>query len=213
MRLIVVDIILKTITPATNFDLLTLDEAKTLLNISSSSEDAELSLQITTFSDVVATKCNRVFARETMRETVRCLQPNRYFVSHYPIATEADVTSVESPRGSVINPSAYEIELGSGKIEFITSGQSEPIVVTYTGGYSLPGSAPAALKQAVVILMREERMLVQQSAVAGVRALTHKESRVVFFDPNAAIARQSNVKTVNISAVDALLTSYTRIQC
>src|SRR5215475_13912021 len=102
-RKAMVDIILKTLEPADNFDLLTLEEAKLMLGVTETDEDASIQLLITTYSDVVATLCNRVFAKETMRETVRCLQPNRYFVSHYPIADESDVTSVECPRGTVLD--------------------------------------------------------------------------------------------------------------
>ena len=37
--------------------------------------------------------------------------------------------------------------------------QSEPIVVTYTGGYTLPDKAPPALKQATEIMVLEGRAL------------------------------------------------------
>jgi hypothetical protein len=209
-----VDIILKTLEPADNFDLLTLDEAKLLLNITDDDEDASIQMLITTYSDVVATLCNRVFAKETMRETIRCLQPNRYFVSHYPIADEADVASVECPRGTVLDPSTYEIELKSGKIELFSS-RSEPIVVTYTGGYDLPEEAPPALKQATLIFIRDERIAAMRAQTAGIRALTHKESRVVFFDPNAIALKAAGLKTGEwqSTAANNLLMHYVRILC
>jgi hypothetical protein len=209
-----VDIILKTLEAADTYDLLTLDEAKLLLGVTETDEDASIQMLITTYSDVVATLCNRVFAKETMRETVRCLQPNRYFVSHYPIADESDVTSVECPRGTVLDPSTYEIELKSGKIEFY-GGQSEPIVVTYTGGYELPDEAPPALKQATLIFIREERMAAMRAQTAGIRALTHKESRVVFFDPNAVALKAAATKGADwqSTAANSLLMHYVRIGC
>jgi len=208
-----VDIILKTLTPATNFNLLTLDELKTSLDIdlTDTSEDASLQQMITTFSDIVARTCNRVFASEKMRETVRCLQPNRYFVSHYPIKQETDIESIETPRGSTITTSNYEVELKSGKIELM-SGQSEPIVVTYTGGYILPAEAPPALKQATILLIREERMLAMRASTAGIRGLTHKESRVIFFDPAAAAkAGAGGGWSSQLSAANNLLMHYVRI--
>jgi hypothetical protein len=208
-----VDIILKTLTPAQNFNLLTLDEAKLMLGVITTAEDASITLLIETFSDVVATLCNRVFAKETMQETVRCLQPNRYFVSHYPLAAESDVSSVECPRGTVLDPSTYEIELKSGKIEFY-GGQSEPILVTYTGGYLLPDEAPPAVKQATLILIREERMAALRAQTAGIRSLVHKDSRVVFFDPNALAIKMASSKGADWqnSPAGSLLMHYTRLQ-
>lgn len=185
-----VDIILKVLTPATTHDLLTLEELKVMLGIADTdtSQDAMLATYITQLSEVIARECNRVFAKEKMRETVRCLQPNRYFVSHWPLKEE-DIESVETPRGTTFDPDTYEVEEESGKIEFITSGQVEPIVVTYTGGYDLPDEAPAALKSACEILVREMRTWVSRQATSGIRSLTHKDARVMFFDVNAAMAK------------------------
>jgi hypothetical protein len=210
----VVDIIVKVLDPATNKDLLTLDEAKTMLGITTSTPalDAELQAQITVFSDVIATTCNRTFAKETVRETIRELQPNRYFLTHYPIEDETDITSVQTPRGSTVDPSTYEIELASGKVELITSGQSEPIVIEYTGGYDLPDEAPPALKQCCLMAIREERMLSLRSDTAGIRAMTHKESRVVFYDPLAILNRPGGAFGTMLGAANNLLMHYVRIQ-
>jgi hypothetical protein len=180
-----VDIILKVLTPAASIDLLSLEELKIMLGIpdTDTSQDAQLQTYITQYSDIIARECNRVFAQEAMRETVRCLQPNRYFVSHWPVKEDA-ITSIETPRGEVIDPASYEVEEGSGKIEFMVS-QDEPIVVTYTGGYLLPDEAPPALKAACEILVRQGRIWAQRAAVSGIRSLSHKDARVQFFDVNA----------------------------
>jgi hypothetical protein len=211
-----VDIILKVITPASSIDLLGLDELKVMLGIADTdtTQDAQLQTYITQYSDIIAKECNRVFAKEEMRETVRCLQPNRYFVSHWPLK-EADVESVETPRGSIIDPTAYEVEEGSGKIEFVNGGQAgEPIVVTYTGGYELPDEAPPALKAACEILIREARMWAQRAAVSGIRSLGHKEARVQFFDVAATMAKQGGAGPVTAinEAVKGLLYHYMRFQ-
>jgi hypothetical protein len=124
-----------------------------------------------------------------MLETVRCLQPNRYYVSHWPVL-ESDITSIETPRGAIVDPSTYEVEQESGKIEFISSGQSEPIVVTYSGGYALPDEAPPALKAACVLCIREARTYALRQATLGIRSISHKDSRVMYFDPNAALGRK-----------------------
>jgi hypothetical protein len=208
----VVDIIVKVLTPADTYDLLSLDELKTGLGIqlTDTTQDAQLQQLITTYSDVIATTCNRVFAKETVQETVRELQPDRYFLTHYPLSDETDVESVETPRGTVVDPSTYEIELGSGKVELVTSGQSEPIVFTYTGGYALPDEAPPALKQACILAIRQERMLANWFNYGGIRALTHKESRVVYYDPMMMLKSlgMGGVATVN----NNLLMHYVRIQ-
>ena len=114
-----VDIIIKTITPAESQDLMTLDELKTKLGITVSTpdQDATLSALITAYSDVIATLCNRVFGKETVMETWRGLDSNRLFLSHYPIDVETDVTDVDCPRGTTLDPSGYEIELKSGKVK------------------------------------------------------------------------------------------------
>ena len=176
-------------------------------------QDAQLQTYITQYSDIISKECNRVFAKEEMKETVRCLQPNRYFVSHWPLK-EDDVASIETPRGSTIDPATYEIEEESGKIEFISSGQVEPIVVTYTGGYDLPDEAPPALKAACEILIREARMWAQRAAVSGIRSLSHKEARVQFFDVAATMAKQGGTGPVTAinEAVKGLLYHYMRFQ-
>jgi hypothetical protein len=147
-----------------------------------------------------------------VQETVRELQPNHYFLTHYPIAIETDVTSVETPRGSVVDPSTYEIELPSGKVELISSGQSEPIVFKYTGGYLLPDEAPPALKQAAIMAIRQERMIARWFNVGGVRALTHKESRVVYYDPMQMLGKQLGLMGGIATATNNLLMHYVRIQ-
>jgi pyridoxine 5'-phosphate synthase PdxJ len=84
--------------------------------------------------------------------------------------------------------------------------------VTYTGGYELPDEAPPALKQALTLTLREERRHAQIASVAGMRSLAHKESRVNFFDPNAAIAKLGASGSAVPEPVKNLLMHYIRIQ-
>ena len=70
------DVIVKILTPADTFDLLTPDQARLGLQLPAgdpTSSDEYLSQLITINSDIVSTLCNRVFAREEVRETWRCL--------------------------------------------------------------------------------------------------------------------------------------------
>jgi hypothetical protein len=83
--------------------------------------------------------------------------------------------------------------------------------VTYTGGFDLPTEAPLPLKQATAILIGERRMNNQTQQVAGIRQITHKSSRIVFFDPNASAAKQSGSKSPGVQAAEALLKQYMRL--
>jgi len=189
-----VDTILKVLTPATSNDLTTLADMKVMMGLqpTDTTEDAQLQIYITQMSMMIARECNRpesTFGYMELRETVRCLQPNRYYTGQWPIK-EDEVESIETPRGSVIDPSTYEIEESSGKIEFY-GGQTEPIVVTYWGGYALPDDAPPDLTAICQMCVRYFRTYAMRQAVSGIRQISHKESRVSYFDPNAAIGKQA----------------------
>jgi len=212
------DITIKVITPADNYDLASLDEMKTMLGIAAGStdQDAQLALWITQYSDVIATLCNRVFAYETLTETWRGdlppydTQNGRVFLTHYPVKDE-DLT-LATGSGSTIDPASYELENRSGKLQFFGSW-AEPIRITYSGGYNLPDEAPAALKQALAILVGEARVYVQRQLTSGIRSISHRESRVQFFDVNAVIAKLAGGAGPlgqASSSVNALLYKYIR---
>jgi hypothetical protein len=213
---------IKVITPATNFDLLTLDEAKLLLGLSptDASHDQQITMMITIFSQTIAEYCHRVFARETVTETWREEINGRLFLSHWPVK-ETDIQTVSAGTDpTVLDVSQYELEEASGKLSFVTNpGGTQstpwdwPTVVTYTGGFDLPAEAPMPLKQATTLLIMEARMRLQQAQVAGIRSISHKESRIMFFDPNALLAKILSAHTVGLNpAVDALLKRYIRVE-
>jgi hypothetical protein len=208
------DIWVKVLQPAESYDLLTLDELKLILNIPSTdiSEDDQLKQWISHYSDIVATMCNRVFAKETVAETWRGdsmpFDCPRLFLTHYPVADD-DLETVESPRGSILDPASYEIENGSGKMR-IDGAWSEPITVTYSGGYVLPDEAPPALKQATGLLIQGAREQMTQAAVSGIKSIAHRESRVQFMDTNAASKSDSGALAQAGETVNALLYKYMR---
>ena len=111
-----------TVTPATQFDILTLAECKLALGITTSTpdQDAQLQFMISTQSAVCAEYCNRTFAYEEMLETWRSdltISANRIFLSHWPVKA-ADLTMVSAPRGTVLQLTTdYELEEKSGKVE------------------------------------------------------------------------------------------------
>lgn len=211
------DVTVKILTPATTSDLLTLAEAKLLLGIApnDNSQDTLLAMQISAYSEAVAELCNRTFGRERVTEIWR-EHNGRIYLTHWPIK-EADVESVESGNTLLLDDE-YEIEEESGKVSNVALGGPmslpwvAPATITYTGGFNLPAEAPLPLKQATALLIRGERQHMQQSTVAGIRMIAHKEKRVMFYDPNAAAAKQTNaMSSPAFVAAKALLGKYTRI--
>ena len=205
------DIWVKVLTPATSYALLTVDELKAILNVplTDTSEDAQLQMLIDQYSDVVATMCNRVFAYETVEETWRCSDSPRVFLTRYPVA-DADLVSVESPRGSILDPTIYELENASGKLR-IEGAWSEPVTVTYSGGYSLPDAAPPALKAATGMLIQAARG--QARMTSGLRSVMHGDTRVQYFDPvqmfgKAGLAAPLQTAT---DTIESMLYKYMRI--
>jgi len=202
------DISVKVLEPADSYDLCSLDEIKTMLGISLSdtSEDALLATWITQYSDVIATICRRTFAKEKVLETWRGdtmpfdTDNGRMFLTHYPVA-DADIESA-----------GYELENASGKLQFFNAQWSEPIRVTYTGGYDLPDEAPPALKQALTLLVNNARIWQSRSLTSGVRSISHRESRVQFFDVNRAVAKMGGAGPIGMAneMVNSLLTAYIR---
>jgi hypothetical protein len=226
----VADIITHIITPAPNYDLLSLSELKLMLGIADTdtTQDAQLQMMISRYSDVVSVKCNRIFAYETLSETWSGLNDacNRIFLSHWPtIAT--DIQSVESPLGTVLDPSQYELEELSGKLEFIANNAnayvgygsriapSQPLKVTYSGGFNLPSDprpSLLALKQATEIMIWEQRLFNSIMTMGGVRMVGHKEARVNFYDPFQLLGKIWGGGPPSANAVDALLMHYVRLQ-
>ena len=144
------------------------------------------------YSDVVATMCNRVFAYEKVEETWRGDLPPfdapRLFLTHYPVA-DADIASVELPRGSVLDPANYELENASGKLR-IDGAWAEPVTVTYSGGYDLPEEAPPALKAATGLLIQAARLQARMNATSGIRSIAHRELRAAVLRSAASARRQ-----------------------
>ena len=213
------DISVKVLEPADSYDLCSLDEIKTMLGISLSdtSEDALLAMWITQYSDVIATICRRTFAKEKVLETWRGdtmpfdTDNGRMFLTHYPVA-DADIESVTAPDGSAIDSTGYELENASGKLQFFNAQWSEPILVTYTGGYDLPDEAPPALKQALGMLVQLARVWQSRGMTAGVRSISHRESRVQFFDIFSEMSKMGGPGPMGAAAsmINSLLYKYTR---
>jgi hypothetical protein len=184
------DRIITVITPATNFDLMTLNEAKLFggIALTDTTDDEQTQLFLDINSATIMRMCNRILARQEVREEWRELNGGcRIFPSHWPIQP-GDIETIESPIGTVLDPSAYELEPESGKVELMSGGLAcpwiEPVAITYWGGYNLPEDAPLPLKRAVAMLNLQSKLLSSMGTIAGIRTLSHKEARVQFHDPS-----------------------------
>ena len=220
------DIVTDVIDPALTQDLISLADAKLMLGIDTAdtTQDAQLQLLISQNSASIATLCDRVFGREKVRETWRCVGPvccpdgaARIYLLHYPAAL-ADIESVETPEGTIIDPADWDLDSRSGKLT-VFGGYSEQIVVTYTGGYVLPDEAPLDLQQLAGLMVRSFRTEAAKEATvgSGVRLLAHKESRVMYYSPrdmaSASSVSGSGGGTAADKALERVLQHYKRIWC
>lgn len=191
---------------------------KDLLGIvdTDTSQDELIQSQISQMSDAISVVCNRVFAKEKVTETWRELDSRRVYLSHWP-TKEEDIETVFCPRSNGTPSLAYpdndpgwELEEQSGKLSLF-AGQVEPISVTYTGGYDLPDEAPPALKAACEIMVRSYRIWNVRQATSGIRSISHKDARVMFFDPNALLKQAGATPLASVGAtVKDLLYHYMR---
>jgi len=191
------------------YDLLTLEEAKIFLNITDTSKDAQIQMWITGQSALIAEMCNRVFAYEKVREIWYCMASNSLYLTRWPVKA-ADIESV-SENGVPTDPSSYDLEERKGHL-LKPTGWVVPIEIVYSGGYKLPDEAPADLKYACALLVQEARAQSLIAQVSGVRMLSHKSARVMFYDPNRAISRQAGTLGGSPAqqAARSLLSNYTR---
>lgn len=204
------------VVPATTQDLLTLDEAKTLLGMSTAdtSRDAQLQMQISIASATIAEMANRCFGEQTVIETWRDFNgEGRLFLSQWPIVDPTGITEVTEDGVERIADIDYDLEGQSGKLDLLRQW-NEPAIVHYTGGYKLPDEAPLPLKYAALVLVRQEKIYNQQAQVAGMRQLRHKEAQVSFYDPNALAIKAMGAagQTPGQQQAMALIQQYMRIE-
>jgi hypothetical protein len=207
---------IEVIVPAASIDLMSLDELKIALNITATVSDALLAGIITRVSAEIAAYCNnRVFGYETVVETFNELstdEKTRLFLARYPVVM-TDITSITNAGNAVTTPDGLLLDSLWGKLTLPSGVYGDQTIIEYSGGYHLPDEAPPALKHACVMLAREAYYATVRGD-ATVRMIGHKESRIIYFDPNllARSAGGTSGGTPAQRAVHDLLSHFTRYE-
>jgi uncharacterized phiE125 gp8 family phage protein len=142
-------------TPATSFDLTTLATVKAELGITSRDGDAKLAGMIRQASGAVSDYCRRVFAQETVVETVRTdrLQPE-LILCRYPVTSMASVVENDNE----LDADEYEVNLSNGILTRVHGARTcwwpcGKTVIAYTAGHALLNGLPQAVERACITLV------------------------------------------------------------
>ena len=153
------------ITPATSRDLTVLDTVKNRLGITDTAHDATLSALISAYSGVAEDYCNRVFAQETVEETLRLprnpgpgLRRGRYEIvlTRYPATAIVSATDGDT----TLDATGYELDQDAGVLYRLDGDDNQlrwtgpKIVVRYTAGYALLDSLPYGIEEGVIELVK-----------------------------------------------------------
>ena len=138
--------ILTIVTAATVRALTTRDAVKGDLGLSGSGDDAWIDAQILAVSSAIEAFCGRTFARETVTETWRGFCQELVILDRAPVAS---ITSVVED-GVTLAASDYELDAQKGLIYRLSGDcrawwRTQKLVVTYAGGFLLPGQVGANL--------------------------------------------------------------------
>lgn len=146
-----------TVTSASNtYDLTRVDTVKAELKIVSGEWDALLASFIRQASGRIARHCKRVFAKETVSETMRCVSRSTMSLNRYPVAS---ITSLTADGTVLTQGTDFEADLVSGRL-WRLSGKSriawsyEEVVIVYVAGYDLLGELPHELERAAIDLVK-----------------------------------------------------------
>lgn len=134
---------LTVVTPAANYKLTTVSNLRAALGLGPSDpSDAALNAQIDQASSAISAYCNRIFARETVREVFEgSYGKSALMLGRFPLVSFESLTV----GGSAYDPSAYESE-DSFVYRLASNGYRTLwgvglTVGEYKAGYALPGDA------------------------------------------------------------------------
>jgi hypothetical protein len=198
--------------PSKDDALLTVYEARLAMNLFTTSEqlDDQIEMLIDWASDEIALSCLRTFGREKVQETFREINTGnnrKIWLSKYPNIVIDSITENGLPLTEDVD---FEIDDDAGRLVRLNNiTWSEPVVVTYTGGYDLPKEAPPSLKQASIILTRESYYAAARGD-ASIKLIVHKEARVGYFDPKASAGGSSSGGSPARRTIENLTLNFTR---
>jgi Phage gp6-like head-tail connector protein len=191
-------------------DLISLDDLKLALGITDNSEDAQLQVQITFLSRIIAEYCDRQLTFAEALETFTLdrgedmLSRQAVTLSLYPVAEVFEVSSLGATWGD------YDFDPASGRLW--TGGTwGDTIAVTYSGGYFLDGAPsrlyemPARLQKAIIETVNEGRTI--GSRDPGIREVQHGDTRIAYFTPTLSTASSGYLSAV----VTDLINPYRRL--
>jgi hypothetical protein len=196
--------------PAPDPALVTLYEAKVALGISTSSttDDEALRLMILRASDEVQTLCSRVFPKEQVIETFREIDNpiTKLYLSRWPVK-HSEIVSIEAEGF----PLEYDVDGASGKLSLCGSSLwAQSVIIEYSGGYAIPHEVPGALKNAVLLFTKEAYHAAQRGD-SSIRQISHKESRISYFDTSKESSGSSSSGSAAQRSAKDLLQRYTRL--
>jgi len=148
--------ILTVTTQATSRDLTVLDTVKSELDITDASQNEKLARMITQASGMLAERCNRVFAQETVSEQFRLTVSSETLkLTRYPVSVIASIVE----NGTALVAADYELDGPSGILKRLSSDTptcwpSGKITVAYTAGYLLLDNVPHSLERACIVLVK-----------------------------------------------------------
>src|SRR6266550_2848077 len=178
---------LRVITPGQDTSLVTLYEAKLALGMSTSTDQTLedlIEMLVGWASSEVAVTCNRVFAKETVTEVFSGVESSTcIFLSRWPVV---EIDSIDEDGTEIFEDTDFTLDAESWRLYRVGTNWTGPLTITYTGGYDLPLESPKALRQAS-LLMTREAYYASTRGDATIRMIGHKDARVIYFDPNAAL--------------------------
>lgn len=157
------------VTPSPTYDLTILATVKSELKITATTDDDWLSSVISDCSADFAGECDRVFAAETVRETLHFARRHRHHHRAHgedprPVILErtpvTDIASVTGD-GTALAADLYEIEADTGFLYRLdangnrTDWSVAKLEVQYIGGYALLGELPRDIERAVIALVKQ----------------------------------------------------------
>lgn len=166
-------------------DLISLEDLKTELGITTTTEDDALQLRITRVSKALAAVADRDFSLRNVVETfyIDYWHPwptwthgpshHALRLHHYP------VVSIASVEVNGTETEDYAFDANSGRLWPTAGAWYGTVEVTYTGGYDLPDDAPPILISAVIEAIRQARSF--SAADPTIRQLTHGDTSVGYY--------------------------------